>query len=58
MGRLTLAEKSAIVYGQVLTTIEMEHLLRDLFATKMPARTPDGKLIYTIVEDSYFENFF
>jgi len=55
---LTLAEKSAIVYGQVLTTIEMEHLLRDLFATKMPARTPDGKLIYTIVEDSYFENFF
>ena len=48
---LTMAENAAIVYGQVLSTIEMERLLKDLFATKTPARTPDGKLIYTIIED-------
>ena len=55
---LTMAESSAIVYGQVLSSIEIEHLLRDLFETETPARTPDGKLIYTIIEDKYFENFF
>lgn len=55
---LTMAESSAIVYGQVLSSIEMEHLLKDLFETDAPARTPDGKLIYAIIEDKYFENFF
>ena len=48
---LTMAENAAIVYGQILSTMEMERLLQDLFATKTPARTPDGKLIYTIIED-------
>jgi DNA mismatch repair protein MutL len=55
---LTMAESSAIVYGQILSSIEMEHLLKDLFETEAPARTPDGKLIYTIIEDKYLENFF
>ena len=55
---LTMAESSAIVYGQVLSSIEMEHLLEDLFETEAPARTPDGKLIYTVIEDKYLENFF
>ena len=54
----TMAESSAIVYGQVLSVVEMEHLLQDLFATKTPARTPDGKLIYTIIEDKLLEDFF
>ena len=53
---LTMAENAAIVYGQVLSSVEMERLLSDLFATKTPARTPDGKLIYTIVEDKAFED--
>lgn len=48
---LTMAENAAIVYGQVLSSMEMERLLRDLFATKIPARTPDGKLVYTILDD-------
>ena len=52
---LTMAENAAIVYGQVLSVVEMEHLLSDLFASKSPARTPDGKLIYTIVEDKVLE---
>lgn len=55
---LTMAENSAIVYGQVLTTVEMEHLLQDLFATKSPARTPDGKVIYAILEDKIMTDLF
>ena len=55
---LTMAENAAIVYGQVLSAVEMERLLQDLFATKTPARTPDGKLIYTIIEDKTMNDFF
>ncbi|MBO4674339.1 MAG: DNA mismatch repair endonuclease MutL [Bacteroidaceae bacterium] len=52
---LSLAENAAIVYGQVLSALEMESLLNDLFALKASARTPDGKLIYTLVEDQVFD---
>ena len=55
---LTMAENAAIVYGQVLSSMEMECLLRDLFATKTPLRTPDGKLIYTIIEDKSLNELF
>ena len=55
---LTMAESSAIVYGQVLTAAEMEHLLQELFATKTPARTPDGKLIYAIIENRLIDELF
>ena len=55
---LTMAENAAVVYGQILSSVEMERLLQDLFATKMPARTPDGKLVYTLVEDKYLADLF
>lgn len=55
---LTMAENAAIVYGQVLSIAEMERLLQDLFATKTPARTPDGKLVYTIWEDKLLNDAF
>lgn len=55
---LTMAENAAIVYGQVLSSMEMEHLLQDLFATQTPARTPDGKFIYTILGDKFLNDFF
>lgn len=55
---LTMAESSAIVYGQVLTVAEMEHLLQELFSTKAPARTPDGKLIYAIMENHVIDDLF
>ncbi len=55
---LTMAENAAVVYGQILSSVEMERLLQDLFATKMPARTPDGKLVYTLVEDKYLAELF
>lgn len=48
---LTMAKRSAIAYGQVLSMAEMEQLLKDLFATKSPARTPDGQIVYTVVDD-------
>ena len=55
---LTMAENAAIVYGQVLTSVEMEHLLQDLFSSKTPLRTPDGKIIYSILEDKLLNDFF
>ncbi|MDE6720939.1 MAG: DNA mismatch repair endonuclease MutL [Bacteroidaceae bacterium] len=55
---LTMAENAAIVYGQVLSIAEMEHLLQDLFATKTPARTPDGKLVYMIWDDKMLNDAF
>lgn len=55
---LTMAENAAIVYGQVLSSMEMERLLRDLFATKIPARTPDGKLVYMILDDKMLNDLF
>jgi DNA mismatch repair protein MutL len=53
---LSMAENAAIVYGQVLSGVEMERLLQDLFVSKAPARTPDGKLVYTILEDKLFND--
>lgn len=53
---LAMAENAAIVYGQVLSGAEMERLLQDLFASKTPARTPDGKLVYTVLEDKLFND--
>ena len=55
---LTMAESSAIVYGQVLSSSEMDHLLQELFSTRMPARTPDGKLIYAIMEHQLIDDLF
>lgn len=55
---LTMAENAAIVYGQVLTSVEMEHLLQDLFSSKTSLRTPDGKIIYSILEDKLLNDFF
>lgn len=55
---LTMAKSSAIVYGQVLSAVEMERIMTDLFSLEQSARTPDGKIIYSIVETKTLENFF
>lgn len=55
---LTMAKSSAIVRGQVLTSIEIDKLLNDLFSLKTPARTPDGKLVYNIIENKDIEDKF
>jgi DNA mismatch repair protein MutL len=55
---LQLARSSAIVYGQVLSTLEMNQLLHDLFATSAPARTPDGKVIYAVIDSAEIAKLF
>lgn len=55
---LTMAKLSAIVKGQVLSSVEMDSLLRDLFALPTPARTPEGKIVYAVVDPKLIENMF
>ena len=55
---LTMAQNSAIVKGQVLSSVEMDHLLSDLFSLTSPARTPDGKLVYAVIENKTIEDLF
>ena len=44
----SLAEAAAIPVGQVLTPVEMEQLVGDLFGLSTPNFTPDGKNVFTL----------
>lgn len=55
---LTMARSAAIVVGQVLTPDEMAALIDALFACDMPAYTPDGKKVFTIIEEDDLEKRF
>jgi len=55
---LSMAQASAIVYGQVLSSLEMDQLLGDLFATSAPARTPDGKIVYSVIDNKTIDHLF
>lgn len=55
---LVMARSSALVVGEVLSTIEMDNLVNELFACEMPSYTPDGKKVLVVVEDSEIEGFF
>jgi DNA mismatch repair protein MutL len=55
---LTMANASAIVYGQVLSAVEMNRLLADLFSLPSSARTPDGKVICSIIDAKSIEKLF
>ena len=55
---LIMARAAAIVYGQVLSEVEMERLLNELFATQSPARTPDGKVIYAVIDYRQIDKLF
>jgi len=55
---LSMAQSAAVVYGQVLTTTEMNQILLDLFKCQSPARTPDGKIIYSIIDNKSVEKLF
>ena len=55
---LTMARSAAIVVGQVLSLNEMAVLIDELFACEVPAYTPNGKKIFTIIsEDEIGERF-
>lgn len=55
---LALAKSASIVYGQVLSDMEMEELLNSLFRSKVPMRTPDGKLVFYIIKHSDIDKNF
>ncbi len=55
---LSMAQSSAIVYGQVLSNSEMNQILQDLFKCQSPARTPDGKIIYSVIDNKSVEKMF
>ena len=46
---LSMAQASAVVHGQVLSANEMNQILQELFDCESSARTPDGKIIYTVL---------
>ena len=55
---LTMAQKSAIVEGQVLSSTEMASLVDDLFATQNPNYTPSGKPIIAILSQEQIDKMF
>lgn len=55
---LSMAQSSAVVYGQVLSVLEMNKILQELFNSSSPARTPDGKIIYSIIDNKSVEKLF
>ncbi len=55
---LTMAHKTAIISGQILSHEEMDKIVGDLFASTNPNYTPDGKPILTIMEQEKIEKMF
>jgi DNA mismatch repair protein MutL len=55
---LTLANASAIVYGQVLSNEEMVNLVDTLFACQTPNYTPDGQTILATIKEDEIERLF
>lgn len=55
---LTMSKHSAIAVGQVLSIVEMDKLIADLFSLPSSARTPDGKPIYAVVNNKLIEAMF
>ena len=55
---LQLARSAAIPVGQVLSTIEMQHLLADLLGSSSPNHTPDGHTITALLDDDTIAKMF
>ncbi len=55
---ITLARAAAIPVGQVLSLLEMQDLVAQLFATKTPNYTPDGQPIIAIIPQENIEKLF
>ena len=55
---LTLANASAIVFGQVLSPEEMTDLVDRLFALATPAYTPDGHPVLATISDEEISKMF
>jgi DNA mismatch repair protein MutL len=55
---LSMAKEVAIIVGQMLSQDEITSLVDNLFATSMPARTPDGAAITYIMGDNEIDRNF
>ena len=55
---LAMAQNTAVAYGQKLNLNEMRSLVRKLDDAGLPARTPDGKIVWADVDSSYIERLF
>ena len=55
---LAMAQSAAIVYGQVLSTEETNQLLSQLFQLDTPMRTPDGKIVFSVLDYREIEKKF
>lgn len=55
---LSLARRTAIFSGKVLSYEEMDHLIAALFSSASSNQTPDGKVIISIVTDEELEKRF
>ena len=52
---LTMARAAAIPYGQVLTNDEMDMVVNRLFTCRDVNRTPDGRVIQTVLQQQEIE---
>ena len=55
---LVLARSNAIVVGEVLTPMQMESLIGDLFRCENPNLSPSGKTIVTILQQDTIDKMF
>lgn len=55
---LVLARSNAIEVGEVLSPIQMETLIGDLFQCENPNLTPNGKLVLTILQQEQIDKMF
>lgn len=55
---LSLARSAAIVYGQVLSHVEIVALIDELFSCQNSTYTPDGHIVLTIIKEDELEKRF
>lgn len=55
---LAMAQTAAIPYGQELNANEMRQLVQQLFSLNNPNRTPEGKIIFNIIDNNKIEHMF
>lgn len=55
---LSMAQKAAIPYGQILSNEEMDNLIERLFQCTNVNHTPDGKKVYTLISQDEIQRIF
>jgi DNA mismatch repair protein MutL len=55
---LVLAQHNAIEVGEVLTPVQMETLIGDLFSCDNPNLSPNGQTVLTILQQEAMDKMF